>query len=390
LKDALEPFLMAGIQSVSFTGGETTLREEEMFKIIDFVSEYMELKGVSKEERLKFRFGKEDFSVQDMFKTEKYIKLRKQLKEQLQKPKEKILRKDYNEYPISKKDTEFTLDQYLHYFAKKELERNYYPDTYDIDNVGILSNGGFENKEEFIKKIKSYGNVFLQVSLDSFNGHLVNRNRRKKGHFGELIKLAKIAEDNEYRILFDSIFLGNSTSRREKENLKFFSYHHLGGYKGVVRLGNATSDEFNQITPHMIPTYIGSLSPKKTDKIGWCHGHVKPRDIVIRPNGNVGTCTYGNQLPEEYGNLHKDSMVDIINNMQNSNLLRMFKDGRIEKYQYELDNSLFSKMFVSSCEPTIITLYYGMLKEKMMGQGMKEKDARREANLKTAIAYKFK
>ncbi len=50
---ALIPLLRAGITNIYFTGGEPTLRKEDMLIIIDYISQFLEFIGVPTDERMK-------------------------------------------------------------------------------------------------------------------------------------------------------------------------------------------------------------------------------------------------------------------------------------------------------------------------------------------------
>jgi sulfatase maturation enzyme AslB (radical SAM superfamily) len=319
IKKTLEPLLRAGIRSMAITGGEATLRRDDLFHILDYVSPFLVVEGISE--------GK-----------------------------------------------------------KPDLP------------IGILTNGYFENQREFVKKVKTYGNVSIQASLDSFEEEKTDRNRGKKGVFAKVKSLAQICKEEEV-CLYLSMLSGCEFSdydrlktyqftEEEKENMEFFGGKvHRIGISGITILGNAAQQNFEHLKLKSTNNYFGSLSHSKKHHDGWCKGFTRPTQLNIRPNGNVGTCDNAYGFPEESGNLKSTSMIEILNGIQNTRIYQMFKDGSIEQYQHELDKSLFPKTFIGSCEVVTLTAAYGLTKERLMRQGVE--NPVQMANEEVARTYKF-
>jgi sulfatase maturation enzyme AslB (radical SAM superfamily) len=78
IKKALEPLLRAGVHSLGFTGGEPTLRRNDLLDIIDYASQFLELNGIPLEERMQHKYGTPNPTVEDVLKTKKYQKLRRE------------------------------------------------------------------------------------------------------------------------------------------------------------------------------------------------------------------------------------------------------------------------------------------------------------------------
>ena len=319
IKKALEPLLRAGIKGMNITGGESTLREDDLFEIIDYVSPFLVLGGI----------------VEKKSKT-------------------------------------------------------------PIPTIGILTNGYFDNQRQFVRKIKSYGNVAIQASLDSLDEETTDRNRGE-GVFTKVKSLAKICKEEgvyfEISMLCDSEFLNRERIFKHgftEEEIKNSEYFYNMGSKqragAIIQLGNAAQRKVKPVIESS-NNYFGALSHAKKPKDGWCKGFTRPAELRIRPNGNVGNCSYAYGFPEEFGNLKSSSMEEIINGIQNTRIYQMFGDGSIERYQHELDKSLFQNIFNGSCEVVILTAAYGLTKERLIRQGVD--NPVQMANEKVARTYKF-
>ena len=68
IKEALKPLLRAGVNSITVTGGEPTLRRDNLLDVIDYANQFLELKGVSVEERMQHEYGTPTPAVEDVLK----------------------------------------------------------------------------------------------------------------------------------------------------------------------------------------------------------------------------------------------------------------------------------------------------------------------------------
>jgi MoaA/NifB/PqqE/SkfB family radical SAM enzyme len=385
-KKALEPLLRAGIKSIVFTGGEPTLRREDLFEIVDYARQFLELNGVQVEEKLMQKYGTLNPTVEDVLRTEKYRELRKRLMVQLSIPREALrVGDDY----IFDEHTPEDVEELLRMKAEDELKCSRAETRINQDHICVMSNGVFANQREFVRKLKSYGReVYLLVSLDSYDEETTDKNRGKKGVFAQVKNLAKICREEGVALKLVAHNMDGIKTKEARENEEYF-LERAGIYlmfDSIVQLGNAVQHGFD-VGKTLPNNYIGALSSSNMHPLGWCKGFTRPDKLCIRPGGNVGNCQYAYAVPEEFGNLREASIVDIVNGIQNTNIYQMFKDGRIERYQHELDKSLFSRKFLSSCEPVILTLTYGMIKERLVADGVDNPVER--ANQEVARMYKF-
>jgi len=388
LKKAIEPMLRAGVKRISFTGGEPTLRKDDLLEIMDYASNYLELKGVSKEYPLEHYFGNPNATTNNLLSTKPFLEIREKLVRQLSIPKNSLLIGDWD---ISDESTLNDVEELLQNHAKAKLEKvsNIY--TLNRDDMGILSNGYFDDPGEFLEKIRSYGNVILQVSLDSYDSKITDENRGKKGSFEHVRELVQLGHEKNFPIVVVAHEMGYNPSNTQMEETKHFFKNHskLQEMNSIRIVGNGSTGNFKRGEVGLKKeNSLGSLSSKNGHMEGWCKGFTRPAVLQIRPNGNVGNCNTGYGLPGEYGNLCENDMIYIVNNIQNSRIYNIFQDGSIEKYQHEVDKSLFPKRFTKSCEPVIITAAYVLFKEKFEREGLDNPS--QMASEEVARIYKYK
>jgi molybdenum cofactor biosynthesis enzyme MoaA len=387
IKKALVPLLRAGIRRIGFTGGEATQRKDDLLELIDYSSQFLVLKGVPLEEKLKYWYGTSDATVDGLLKTKDFVKLRKKLKTQLRISKDQLPENVYN---ISKENTPEDVEELLRKQADKYLEEVKNPPIYDInlDSIVLYTNGFFDNQRELVKTLKSYGNVIIQTSLDSLDEETTDRNRGKKGVFAKVKSLTEICKEEDVRLSIVFHEMGGTKTKKDQKNLKYFlNMAKVSLINRIFQLGNAPQNNFDHMNENGSNNYIGALSSSKKHGDGWCKGFTRPVSLHIRPTGKVGNCTRAYAVPEEFGDIKSSSIADIVNGIQNTRIYQMFKDGSIERYQHELDKSLFSKTFNKSCEIVILTAAYILTKERLMRKGVE--NPVQMANLEVARTYKF-
>ncbi|NYZ60470.1 radical SAM protein [Candidatus Micrarchaeota archaeon] len=387
LKVALAPLLRAGIHLMDITGGEPTLRRADMLEIVDYAGQFLVLDGVSLEDRLRFKYGTPTPTVEDVLKCDWMVRWRNVLMAQLALPEDQIR---IGMYKICDKNTAADVERILMDMAKDQL-KHYKREVSAPDGAHILSNGCFQKPEELVKRLKAYGpGVVMQTSLDSYNEERTDANRGKTGVFRKVRELAGICHRIGFPLAIEAHCMGGIRTDAERSARAYFGKTAtcVKELTSMLGLGNAVQMNFGDVQTLVPPTLIGGLSSSKPNGDGWCKGFTRPSVVHIRPTGNVGNCLYAYTLPEEFGNLHSQQMEGIINGIQNTRVYQMFDDGRIERYQHELDMSIFPQSFERPCGLVILTLAYGVIKERMVERGVDNPTQR--ANEEVALLYKFR
>ncbi|MBU0573047.1 MAG: radical SAM protein [Candidatus Margulisbacteria bacterium] len=226
------------------------------------------------------------------------------------------------------------------------------------NGIGIESNGTFKNPKEVLERIKDMGNVILRVSFDSFDRGIMEYTRGA-GVFEKLMELARISREIGYEYLYFVTHYASGNVYKERKTDAFNTLarlvgtDHIKSCYDILQMGNAARNDYRTSVSKGYD--FDDLDPKWHHRKGWCHSVVSPKRLVIRPNGNVGTCCFAAYLPEEYGSLRDSSIVQILNNLESSRLFRLFADGGLKDHIAGIDRDLFPAPFITSCEPTIIT-----------------------------------
>jgi len=387
LKVALAPMLRAGIHSIELTGGEPTLRRADMLEIVDYASQFLVLDGVSLEDKLRFKYGTQTPTVEDVLKCDWMVRWRNVLMAQLALPEDQIRIGMYN---ICDKNTAADVERILMGIAKDQLKH----DKREVsapDGTHILSNGCFQKPEELVKRLKAYGpGVEMQTSLDSYNEERTDANRGKSGVFRRVRELAEICHRIGFPLAIEAHCMGGIRTNAERSARAYFEKmaSPIKELERISPLGNAARSDFC-VQPTQFPrTSVGDLDPSKPHGQGWCKGFTRSSVVHIRPTGNVGNCVRAYVLPEEFGNLHSQQMAGIVNRIQNTRVYQMFNDGRIERYQHELDTDIFPASLLGPCDLVVLTLAYGVIKERMIEEGVASPSER--ANELVASLYKFR
>ena len=68
IKIKVEQGYANGVRKFRLTGGEPTLRRDNLLDVIDYANQFLELKGVSVEERMQHEYGTPTPAVEDVLK----------------------------------------------------------------------------------------------------------------------------------------------------------------------------------------------------------------------------------------------------------------------------------------------------------------------------------
>lgn len=384
--NSLEPMIRSGVKQFTFTGGEPTLRRKELFEILDYLSEHLELRGISPQARAKQIYGTENPTRDLVLNSAEITKIRETLLSQLSLSKSEV---DSKKFPIWNEHSDADVTQLISRYVDSELfklSKSMF--TGNLDRVVIMTNGFFNDTSEFVQKVKSYGNVEIQTSLDAFSAEKHDAHRGKIGVFDSVKRLVDICYAEGVSTHVCGLDLNKDGIKSEEDVREYFNQRSDLKVLGldITNLGNAVRGEYSATNPIKYP--IGSLSSKSLPRQGWCTGFIAPQDIHIKPTGVIGNCKFLYGTQNELGNITEQDMTFILNNVQNSLVYNMFKDGRIEKYQHELDTNLFPHEYNSSCELMTLTIAYALEKERLLAGGVL--DPIKHANLIVAQTYSFK
>ena len=142
------------------------------------------------------------------------------------------------EWDICNENTPEDVEEAVKSQAQSSLKCAQKPSTDNLDSIEVLSNGFFDNQRGLVRKLKSYGNVYMQTSLDSNNEQITDRNRGKKGVFTKIGSLIDISKEEGFDLSLQGHNLDGKQSRDDS-------------YKGVslliidrmLQLGNSVQGD---------------------------------------------------------------------------------------------------------------------------------------------------
>ena len=250
-----------------------------------------------------------------------------------------------------------------------------------FEDIVITTNGTLLNDEK-CKKLASYENIKLSISLDGLE-ETHDKFRRTKGAFKKVIDILPIL--NKYNIKYAIKYtLSKETAKDANELLKLVA--NLGAtefnVRRVIVAGNASKDmvlaneEYKKIIKDLIqncrrlnvkfrtgdPLLIPIFSEVwgidiKNDDLSKIYAGCQAGDeiIYIDYKGNVGACSY---IPRFADNIKNKSLDEILKNN------KLFIDLR--EYKKKLEgkcNICTYKMICGGCRATALALKKSLLEE---------------------------
>lgn len=246
--------------------------------------------------------------------------------------------------------------------------------------IGMVTNGWWGSSNKITaEKLKENGLNFAWFSIDGI-GIQHDYYRKIPGLFQSVINAIKTTQEAgiEPMVIYDpKIFQSIGTLQDVlKEHMETVPDIHLGSR---VQVGRGVSLRTNALDP----VHIDDLKGKE------CPDFDKPGQIIIRPDGNVGACffTYGGH---EYGNLKEQSLIEILNNIQNTEIFKVTREKRFHEIAKDVNWSLFKEEYNIRCAPLAIALAVNDHKKKYQEKhGLTEDQSKKLANITVAIKYGY-
>lgn len=188
--------------------------------------------------------------------------------------------------------------------------------------VSIVTNGSWgNNAENFAKKLKTNGTSLIYFSIDGV-GNAHDEARKHPGLFQKNMQAIKASQEAG----IDTIITYNPRPNETRQMLEreMAKYIEISNIPEII----TTTTLFQVGNGASLPTRANSQRVKFEDLKGdECLSLFNPGQIIVRADGNISPCwiTYAGG---EYGNIHKQSLVKILNNIQETEL---YKNGFIQK-----------------------------------------------------------
>lgn len=256
--------------------------------------------------------------------------------------------------------------------------------TQKFDDIVITTNGTLLDEEK-CKKLSTYKNIKLSISLDGLE-ETHDSFRGKKGAFKKVIETLPLL--NKYNIRYAIKYtLSNETKKDGIELLRLVASKGAKEFntRRVIVAGNASKDmilpneEYKEIIrniieeckklnvnfrtgdPLLIPVFseVFGIDIKNDDLSKIYAGCQAGDDIIyIDYKGNVGACSYISKMAD---NIKEKSLDDILQNNKLFIDLRNYKDklqGKCSKCNY--------KMICGGCRGSALALKKSLLAEDVL------------------------
>jgi hypothetical protein len=244
--------------------------------------------------------------------------------------------------------------------------------------VGLLSNGWFLGKQDFLAGGKKYRDVpsylsdlrehgitHLAFSIDG-RGETHDRSRGVPGLYDRILVGLRLVRDSGIQPRVSIL------SRDESATQDIFR-------EMLERTGSTIFDPTNIVSNFIDLSGLTENSSSDIDikTVGAgslrCAGFYRPApDITLKANGEVATCRLAD-AGEGYGNFHDRPLIKILNSLQESFVYRLHADRRISTYLKFLDPNVFGSSFNHLCALRAILT---MIARRMNEQGVEADDAK--------------
>lgn len=129
-----------------------------------------------------------------------------------------------------------------------------------------------------------------------------------------------------------------------------------------------------------IPLYKLNSTP---DALLRCKGFFRPSPwLTLKANGELATCRLAN-AGEGYGNIHRQPLVDILNQMQEQTIYKLHAEKRIFDYRDCVDPGIFGEAFAHPCSLRAIVT---MIAQRMVERGVTPDDRDEVSRINLEVA----
>jgi sulfatase maturation enzyme AslB (radical SAM superfamily) len=265
------------------------------------------------------------------------------------------------------------LDVCRHIDSHKEAYASLYTNGWWIDKKNFTAAGQqYKDDNEYLASLKKNGLSILKFSIDGYK-EVHDISRGHKGLYNRVLnvmdlvhdaglmpRLSLLMDSNDMKGFNNIIFeIGPKIYRdisfkNQSEILAHFSSDLNNTISSFIDIGNGADDETKRFDPADVP-----------EEYYHCKGFYRPAPtLTIKANGELATCRVTN-AGEGYGNLHSESITDILNNMQNSFIFKLHAEKKVYDYLPYFFSSVFGNKFGHMCTlRAILTLIAVKMEEQ--------------------------
>jgi MoaA/NifB/PqqE/SkfB family radical SAM enzyme len=272
------------------------------------------------------------------------------------------------------------LAQHIH-SLDEETQISLYSNGWWLEKTDFLAAGkAYPNSLSYLADLKAHGVTHVTFSLDG-PGQLHDISRGHPGLYQRILQGLELVKGAGFQPRVSLLLRPEWDSAQveyflaEPTTIIYDLDPQIPAHKRALRL---SLDPFNAIS-HFIDIGNGAKDERLQFPILEERSHALhcrnfyrfSPSLTIKANGELASCRLA-IAGEGYGNLHHESLVEIINHFDDAFVYRLHTERRLEKYILLVNRTLFGDQFTHLCAlRAIITL----LARKMNEQGVAPDDA---------------
>jgi len=256
------------------------------------------------------------------------------------------------------------LDLANHINSKKDKIVAIYTNGWWLEKTDFFAAGRFYNHDiEYLSDLSQNGVTHILFSIDGHEEYH-DKSRKHQGLYNriissfERIKLCGI-EPRISAVLFEDL---DAKTLKALANIATEMYNLPQNMDAQLKLRFLSQDETNQFS-HFIDIGSGVNLKKNRRKIDEilpvllsCKAFYRPSPgLRIMANGNLSVCPLLD-AGEDYGNIHEKSIIQILNNFQDSFLYKLNAGKHVRNYLQYLDTSIFGEYYDHLCSIRVILI----------------------------------
>jgi MoaA/NifB/PqqE/SkfB family radical SAM enzyme len=256
------------------------------------------------------------------------------------------------------------LDLANHINNKKDKIVAIYTNGWWLEQTDFIAAGKFYvNDTEYLSDLSQNGVTHILFSIDGHEEYH-DKSRKHQGLYNriissfERIKLCGI-EPRISAVLFEDL---DAKTLKALANIATEMYNLPQNMDVQLKLRFLSQDETNQFS-HFIDIGSGVNLKKNRRKIDEilpvllsCKAFYRPSPgLRIMANGNLSVCPLLD-AGEDYGNIHEQSIIQILNNFQDSFLYKLNAGKHVRNYLQYLDTSIFGEYYDHLCSVRVILI----------------------------------
>jgi len=256
------------------------------------------------------------------------------------------------------------LDLAKHINSNNDRIITVYSNGWWLEKINFEAAGKYYKDDiEYLNDLKLNGITHILFSID---GHeeMHDKSRKNPGLFAKILSSFQRIKNAGIKPRISAVIFDNHDMKTTKALAEIATqmYDLPKGMNMHSKLHKLMEDRTNHFS-NFIDIGSGANHEKghKIDNISTdlftCKAFYRPSpSLRISANGNISVCPLLN-AGEDFGNIHQQSLMQILNDFQNSFSYKLHANKELSKYLKYLDKNIFGEYFYHICSiRTILTL----------------------------------